>query len=79
MLCSNMSYCVKLTCEDLLHYSNKIGSVGLRKCSHYHCLESNVTITNLLQSLPHIIAGKQLAQIWYEEIKHNWAKTKTTK
>ena len=29
---------------------------------------SDVTITNILQSLPHIMAGKQLAQIWYEEI-----------
>jgi len=48
-----MSYCVKLTGEDLLHYSNKIESVGLRKCSHYHCQESNVTITNLLQFAPY--------------------------
>jgi len=30
--------------------------------------ESNVTITNISQILPHIMAGKQLAQIWYEEI-----------
>jgi len=30
--------------------------------------ESHVTVTNISQSLPHIMAGKQLAYIWYEEI-----------
>jgi len=29
---------------------------------------SDVTITNVSQSLPHIMAEKLLAQIWYEEI-----------
>jgi len=43
--------CVKLNGEDLSRCSNKSESVGLRKCPH--------------ESLPHIVAGKQLA---YEEI-----------
>ena len=30
--------------------------------------ESHVTVTDTSQSLPHIVAGKQPAQIWYEEI-----------
>ena len=30
--------------------------------------ESDVGITNISQSLEHIMAGKQLALIWYEEI-----------
>jgi len=44
----------------LSRYSNKIGSV-LSLC------ESDVTIANIYQNLPHIMVGKQLAQIWYEE------------
>ena len=36
ILWDNMAYCVKLSGEDLLHYSNKIESVGLRKCLCYH-------------------------------------------
>ena len=32
MLLGNTAYCVQLSGEDLLHYSNKIESVGLRKC-----------------------------------------------
>jgi len=29
---------------------------------------TTLTITNISQSLPHIVAGKQLVYIWYEEI-----------
>jgi len=57
---------VKLSSEDLSRYSNKIESVGLKNVSvisfiisSYH--ESDVTITNISHSLPHIMAGKQLA------------------
>jgi len=32
MLWGNTAYCVRLSGEDLSHYSNKIESVGLRKC-----------------------------------------------
>jgi len=56
---------VFLNGEDLSHYSNKIASVGLRKCPYYHYL--TITITNILQSLPHIMAEKQLSELWYEE------------
>jgi len=55
-------HCVKLSGEDLWRYSNKIESVGLRKYPYYHYLakKSDVTITNISQSLPHIMEGKQL-------------------
>jgi len=33
-----MAYCMKLSDEDLLRYSNKVGSVGLSKCPYYYCL-----------------------------------------
>jgi len=36
MLWDNMAYCVKLSGEDLSHYSNKIESVDLRKCPCHH-------------------------------------------
>jgi len=32
------------------------------------CYEGEVTITNILQSLTHIVAGKQLASIRYKGI-----------
>ena len=35
MLWSNMVYCVKLSGGDVSRYSNKIESVGLRKCPSY--------------------------------------------
>jgi len=38
MLWGNTAYCVTLTGEDLSRYSNKIQSVGLRKCPYYHYL-----------------------------------------
>jgi len=42
MLCNNTVYCVKLSGEDLSRYSNKIESVGLRKCQYYHYLTKKV-------------------------------------
>jgi len=71
MLRDNTEYCVKLSCEDLSRYSIKTESAGLRKCPHYHYLTKkmiDITITNISQSLPRIMAGKQRAQTWYEEI-----------
>jgi len=44
MLWGNTAYCVTLNGEGLSRYSNKIDSVGLRKC--WYC-----------QRLPHIMAG----------------------
>jgi len=38
----NTAYCVKLSGEDLSRYSNKIESVGLKKCPHYHYLSKKV-------------------------------------
>jgi len=37
-----MAYCVKLSREYLSRYSNKLESVGLRKCLYYHCLTKKV-------------------------------------
>jgi len=53
----------------LSRYSNKIESVGLRKCSYYRYVIEKVTstdarITNIWQSLPHKMAENS----WYEEI-----------
>jgi len=31
-------------------------------------LKSDVTTANILQTLPHIMVKKQLAEIWHEEI-----------
>jgi len=58
----NTAYCVKLHAsgEDLSRSSNKIESVGLRKCPCH--------ITNISQSAQHITAENQLAWILYEEI-----------
>jgi len=49
----NSAYCVKISGGDLSRYSNKIESAGLRRCPYYHYLtkESDVTITNISQSL----------------------------
>jgi len=57
MLWSNTAYWVKLSGEDLSRYSNKIESVGLRKCTHYHYLIA--TTISISQSLPHITAEKK--------------------
>jgi len=53
---------VKLSGEDLSRYSNKIESVGpsvLLLAVSYE--EIDVMMTNILQSLPNIMAEKQLA------------------
>jgi len=45
-----MAHYVKLNGEDLSRYSNKIESVGLRKCPYYHCLTKKVIdnrVTNI--------------------------------
>jgi len=42
MLWGNTAYYVELSGEDLFHYSNKIESVGLRKCSYYRYLTKKV-------------------------------------
>jgi len=42
ILLGNMAYCVKLNDEHLSRYSNKIESVGLRKCPYYHYLTNKV-------------------------------------
>ena len=44
VLWGNTEYCVKLSGEDLLRYSNKIESVGLRKCPYYHYLTKKVML-----------------------------------
>jgi len=56
---------VKFSGEDLSRYSDKIESVGIRKMSvlslsSLSYQESDVTVTNMSQSLPQIMAGKQL-------------------
>jgi len=63
MLWGNTSHCVESGGDDLSRYSNKIESVGLRKCPYYI---SDVTITNTLYFAmiwgnPYITAEKQLA------------------
>jgi len=60
---------VSLSGEDLFGYSNKIELVGSRKCPHYHYLTKKVllyTITNIYQSLPHIMAGNNQMAYRYE-------------
>jgi len=42
MLWGITAYYVKLIGEDLLRYSNKTESDGLRKCLYYHYLTKNV-------------------------------------
>ena len=56
---------LQLNGEDLSRYSNKIESVGLRKCPYYPYLIQKVTstdvrTTNISQSLPPQNGGKQL-------------------
>ena len=65
-LWGNTACCVKLSGEDLSRYSNNTESVGLRKCPCYHYLRR--LCHNNKHSLPHMMAEKQLAWIWYEEI-----------
>jgi len=60
MLWRSTAYCVKLSGDDLSCCSNEIESDGLRKLSIFY-QENYATITNISQSLPHIIAGKYLA------------------
>ena len=63
MLWGNTAYCVKLSSEDLLRCSNQTESVGFTKISvlSLSYYERDATITNISQSLPHIMVGKQLA------------------
>jgi len=63
MLWGNTAYCVILSGEDLSRYSNKIPSAGLKKMSVLSLFysEGAVAITDIWQSLPHIMAEKQLA------------------
>jgi len=68
ILWSNTAYCVKLSGEDLSRYSTKIESVGLRKCPYYRIIAIVLrlwfhSITNISQSWPHMMVGKQLGQI----------------
>jgi len=42
MLWGNTAYNVTLNNEDLPRYSNKIESIGLRKCPYYHYLTKKV-------------------------------------
>jgi len=61
ILCGNTAYCAKLSGEDLSRYSKKIESLGLKmSVLSLSYQESDVTITNISQSLPRIMAGKQL-------------------
>ena len=65
ILLGNTAQCAKLTVEDLSCYANKTES----RISWYKKLsvlsppyyESDVAVTSISQSLPHILAGKQLA------------------
>jgi len=58
---------IKLCGENLSHYSKKIESLGFWKNVRIiTILLSDATITNISQSLPHIIAEKTAC---YEEIR----------
>jgi len=50
---------VRLSGADLSRYSNKMESVGLRKCPYYYYLTKKVMSQQ--QTLLHIMAEKQLA------------------
>jgi len=71
MLWGNTAYGVTLSGDDLSRYSNKIESVGLRKCPCYHYIlprkwcHGNIHFPGLAVG---VVAGKRLAQIWCEEI-----------
>ena len=65
-LCRGATRCIG--CEDLSHYLKKTESVGLRKCLYYHYIllrnwRHIVTITNISQSLLHIMAWRKTAGI----------------
>ena len=63
------AYCVELSSEDFSRYSIKIESVGLRKWPHFHYRTKKVSQWQIFRrAWRHIVAGKQLAWIWYEEI-----------
>ena len=72
MLWGNTAYCVKLSGEFLSYYSNKIETVGLRKCpfllSHSY-QESDVTIINFSQSLSHIRAENSWHRYGMKELR----------
>ena len=54
---------VKLSGEDLSRYSDKIESVGLRKCPYWHYLTKKVMPQwqTFLRACPHIVEEKQVA------------------
>jgi len=66
MLCSNKAYCVKLSGDDLSHYLNKIEINWFKKMSTLWLSyqESDVTITNIYQSLPPHHGGKTAGMLW---------------
>jgi len=54
MLWGNAARCVKLSSDDVSRCSNKIKSLGLRKCQYYHYLTVKLMsqYENTTQSLP---------------------------
>jgi len=62
VLWGNTTYRVKLSCEDLSRYWNKIVSVDLRNCPYYHTLLRESRHNNKHFG-PHIMVEKQLAGI----------------
>ena len=64
---------MKLRCEFLSRYSNKIESVGLRKMSvlSLSCEENDVIITNVSQSLPHIMAENSRHRYGMKKLRYS--------
>jgi len=71
MLWGNAAYCVELS-EGLSRYFwiklNQLVYENARTITVLLRSGTTLTITNISQSLPHIVVGKQLVYIWYEEI-----------
>jgi len=54
MMWGNTVYCVELSAEGLSRYANEIELFASRKCPY---IAIDITITNISQSLPYVVAG----------------------
>ena len=66
---------MKLRGVDLVCYSNRIESVGLRRCSYDHLLNnkaysSDITVTNIYKSFIHKMAAKTSSHRYGTKLRH---------
>ena len=65
MLRGNTAYCVQLSGQELLRYSNKFESVGLRKCPYYQDLTKKVLLLSQQKHFAEIAHRSWREKSWH--------------